>query len=427
MKDSGVPWIGDIPKDWTISKVKYSFIRKNEKAHQDNPIVLSLARSGVRVRDLTNNEGQIAESYYDYNPVDEGDLLLNPMDLYSGANCSISHVVGVISPAYVNLRYKNGVATPSYYDYYFKTQYWSMAMFAHGKGVSFDNRWTLGIDTLFNYYIPVPSLLEQQRIADFLDTKCAEIDSILEQTKASIEEYKKLKQIVITEAVTKGIRGERPMKESGVEWIGEIPAEWRVCKMNHAITILAGYAFPSDGFTQQGVRLLRGINVTPTGIRWNETVYWENLIDSSTEPYQLYLGDLVLGMDRPWIKEGTRVAFVKETDLPCLLLQRVCRLRPRNTSDIGFIYWVFVSRLFEEALTTDTTGISVPHISTGQVEAFRFALPSKSEQQEIASFLDEKCAAIDSLIASKEALIAELETYKKSLIYEYVTGKKEVL
>ena len=142
MKDSGVEWIGEIPEEWTVRKVKNGFYRKKEEAHQEEPIVLSLARTGVRIRDISNNEGQLAESYYNYNVVSIGDLLLNPMDLYSGANCSISRVSGVISPAYINLGSKAGYNS-TYYDYYFKTQYWAMALFAHGKGVSFDNRWTL--------------------------------------------------------------------------------------------------------------------------------------------------------------------------------------------------------------------------------------------------------------------------------------------
>lgn len=153
MKNSGIEWIGVIPEDWKLGRVKHGFIRKKQEAHQDNPVILSLARAGVHVRDISNNEGQIAESYYNYNVVSPGDLLLNPMDLYSGANCSISKVGGVISPAYVNLGAKEGFHS-AYYDYFFKTQYWAMVLFAHGKGVSFDNRWTLSNEDLMNYRIP---------------------------------------------------------------------------------------------------------------------------------------------------------------------------------------------------------------------------------------------------------------------------------
>ena len=178
MKDSGVKWIGSIPKNWTIQRVKHAFVRKNEKAMQDEPVVLSLARSGVKIRDISSNEGQIAESYYNYNPVEEGDLLLNPMDLYSGANCSISKVNGVISPAYINLKNKEGYNS-RFYDYYFKVQYWTMAFFSHGKGVSFDNRWTLSIETLMNYPIIVLEYDEQCKRADYLDHKCKKIDIII--------------------------------------------------------------------------------------------------------------------------------------------------------------------------------------------------------------------------------------------------------
>ena len=227
MKNSGVEWIGNIPSEWRIGRVKNAFTRKNEKAHQEEPTILSLARSGVKIRDLSTGEGQIAESYYNYNPVEPFDLLLNPMDLYSGANCSISKVYGVISPAYINLK-ANKNYYPVFYDYYFKTQYWAMAFFTHGKGVSYDNRWTLSTETMMNYYIPVPSLHEQKRIADFLDSKVTQIDKIISETKASIENYKEYKQSVITEAVTKGLNKNVPMKDSGIEWIGEIPSEWKV-------------------------------------------------------------------------------------------------------------------------------------------------------------------------------------------------------
>lgn len=202
MKDSGIEWIGEIPLDWDISKVKHCFTRKNSKAKQDNPVVLSLTRSGVKIRDISTNEGQLAESYYDYNPVQVGDLLLNPMDLYSGANCSYSYVEGVISPAYINLKNKEGVSNSKFYDYYFKVQYWMMVLFSFGKGVSFDNRWTLGQETLMNFPIVYPLLSEQQQIADFLDNKCSEIDKIITKKEELIAELKTYKKSLIYEYVT---------------------------------------------------------------------------------------------------------------------------------------------------------------------------------------------------------------------------------
>lgn len=419
MKDSGVLWIGAIPKDWGISRVKHAFTRKNEKAHQENPIVLSLARSGVRIRDLSNNEGQIAESYIDYNPVSVGDLLLNPMDLYSGANCSISCVDGVISPAYVNLRYKEGIADPRYYDYYFKTQYWAMAMFAHGKGVSFDNRWTLGIDTLFNYYIPAPSFDEQRRIASFLDAKCAEIDGLVKNAQASIEEYKKLKQSVITEAVTKGIRGERTMKASGISWAQFLPEEWYPVNPKALFSLRKEKAVPGEkqlAASQQYGIIYQDEYMSLTGAK---IVTVEKDFDILKH---VEAGDFVISM-------RSFQGGLEYSENTGSISSAYVMLKP-NPEKVNkrFYKWLFKSRTYIDALCSTSNmvrdGQAMRFSNFVQVRLYTVPL---EEQQEIAAYLDEKCAAIDSLIASKEALITELEAYKKSLIYEYVTGKKEVL
>lgn len=230
MKYSGIKWIGEIPDNWNVRKVKQCFYISKEQAHEENPIILSLARAGVKVRDISNNEGQLAASYDNYNPVMPGDLLLNPMDLYSGANCSLSEVSGVISPAYINLR-KKVELNPKFYDYYFKTQYWAMAMFAHGKGVSFDNRWTMNAETLLNYYLPFTSSDVQDKIVDLINKKTAEIDSLIEIENQQIEKLKEYKQAVITEAVTKGLDNNLAMKDSGIEWIGKIPEGWNTIKI----------------------------------------------------------------------------------------------------------------------------------------------------------------------------------------------------
>lgn len=235
MKDSGISWMGDIPFTWEVKRVKHGFYRKKSEAHQDNPVVLSLARSGVRERDISNNEGQIAESYYNYNPVGIDDLLINPMDLYSGANCSISKIQGVISQAYINLRYREGY-NPRYYDYYFKIQYWMMAFFAHGKGVSYENRWTLNADTLMNYPIIVPPYLEQCKIADYLDSKCTLIDSVILKQESVLKKLKDYRLAFISEAVTRGLNPNAPMKDSGVRFVESMPYHWENRKM---ITILS--------------------------------------------------------------------------------------------------------------------------------------------------------------------------------------------
>lgn len=227
MKDSGFDWLREIPKNWDLLKIKNGFSRKKAKALQDDPMVLSLARSGVKVRDISTNEGQLATSYYEYNPVTIDDMLLNPMDLQSGANCSISKVKGVISPAYINLRYKKGF-NPEFYNYYFKYQYWSYAFFTYGKGVSFDNRWTLNEETLMNLPLLVPNKEEQDLIAKFLNKKCAKIDGITKDLQEQIDTLENYKKSVITEAVTKGLKPNVEMKDSKITYVGKIPSAWNI-------------------------------------------------------------------------------------------------------------------------------------------------------------------------------------------------------
>lgn len=190
-----------IQTDWSIQKVKTILQIKKELNTQENPTILSLSRNGIKVRDISTGEGQIASSYDNYHTVEKGDLLINPMDLTSGANCNVSYVKGVISPAYINLVPKIEVDT-RYYNYYFKTQYWNNSFFAHGKGVSYENRWTLNNETLLNYYVPVPSYKEQVQISNFLDEKLEKIEKEIEGMKNTIDLLQEYKKVLINDAVT---------------------------------------------------------------------------------------------------------------------------------------------------------------------------------------------------------------------------------
>ena len=397
MKDSGIPWIGEIPEGWKVCKTKDVFVRKNEKAHQANPIVLSLARAGVKVRDITKNEGQLAESYYDYNPVEPFDLLLNPMDLYSGANCSISLVRGVISPAYVNLKAKAN-ACPRFYDYYYKTQYWSMAFFAHGKGISFDNRWTLGMDTLFRYNVPLPPLAEQQRIAEFLDRKCAEVDEMIALQEQIIEELKAYKQSVITEAVTKGLNPAAPMRDSGIDWIGLIPENWEVARLKFYASIDSGDAISNEQIDIDG----------------EYPVFGGGEIMGYYSQYNTDEDKLIIG------RVGARCGCVTMPKQKCWASDNALVLR--SCLSLKYTYHLLQAINLNRLNTSNAQ----PLITATKVKNVFIPLTPPTEQQAIADYLDEKCADIDSLIQTKLSKIDSLKEYKKSIIYEYVTGKREV-
>lgn len=394
MKPSKVDWIGDIPDTWTIKRVKHGFYRKKEEAHQEDPIILSLARSGVKVRDMSHNEGQIAESYYNYNPVVEGDLLLNPMDLISGANCSISEVDGVISPAYINLGHKEGYYS-LYYDYYFKTQYWGMAMFAHGKGVSFENRWTLSAEDLMNYYIPVPPYEEQVSIAHFIKNKCDQIDSIIEKTQFSIDEYKKLKSRVINRAVTKGINENVERISTPITWIKYVPKHWELKKAKYCVAITNGSDPKTDG----------DIPVYGSGANSFKTC------GEYKEGPTVLIGRKGATLHIPHFIEGKYWNVDTAFDV-----------KAKVGYDLKYYY--YAACCFDYSYYISQT--TLPGMTQTNYENMFIPVPPINEQMEIVEYLDEKITEIDRLIEKKEQTLREIEKYKRSLIFHYITGKKEV-
>lgn len=284
----------------------------------------------------------------------------------------------------------------------------------------FDNKGTIpsiNNTKLLNFYIPNLELSEQKAIADFLDKQCAEIDAVIEKTKATIEEYKKLKQSVITEAVTKGIRGDRPMKDSGNIWYGCIPSEWDIRKLKYVFTIKKDIA-GKEGYT---VLSITQKGVVPKNISSNEGQLAENYSN-----YQLVaIGDFAMNhMDllTGWVDisqyEGVtspdyRVFVLNDTINNCkqyyLYLMQMC----------------YSNRIFY-GLGQGVSGMGRWRLQADKFLNFTIPIPPTQEQQEIADYLDQKCAEIDALVTKKEQIVVELEAYKKSLIYEVVTGKREV-
>lgn len=424
MKDSGVEWIGAIPDDWSMVRVKHAFIRKNEKAMQENPVVLSLARSGVHVRDLSTNEGQIAESYFNYNPVEEGDLLLNPMDLYSGANCSVSHIKGVISPAYINLKYKEG-ANPFFYDYYFKTQYWLMAFFTYGKGVSFDNRWTLSVETLMNYPLIMPSYEEQQHIADYLNKKCTQIEAAVTKQQKIIEKLKEYKQSVITETVTRGLNPNVEMKNSGIEWVDKVPKHWENRKMLSILTMrVVDGPHESPELFEDGVPYISANAIVNGRIDFAKMRGYisEEYCDVCDQRYIPQRNDILM------IKLGAttgQVAMV-ETDSRFNIWVPLAAIRCNDETYARFVYYALQSDYFIRQMELSWTYGTQQTLGVKTIERLRIILPPQNDQKKIAVFLDKKCTAIDDVIEAKQKIIDKLIIYEKSLIYEVVTGKKEI-
>ena len=272
----------------------------------------------------------------------------------------------------------------------------------------------------------IPPLDEQQRIADYLDAQCARIDETMELVRQSKEKLRAYKLSLITEAVTKGLDPDVPMKDSGIPWIGEIPAGWKMVNRGKYAELLPGFAFSSSTFhPEAGIKLLRGTNLGVNIVRWNETLYYNGEVSEKTNQFILSENDMVIGMDRPWISEGLRIAILKKEDTPCLLVQRLCKICSKNIFN-KFLFYIFISDIFKNSIVGTMTGVSIPHISANQIANCRLPLPPLPEQQRIAAYLDEKCARIDALLAEKDELLDKLAEYKKSLIFECVTGKREV-
>ena len=416
MKNSGIEWIGEIPYSWQIKSVKNEFTRKQSQSSNLENNILTLARSGVKVRDISTGEGQIASDYSNYNYVTPGDLLLNPMDLVSGDNCNISNFYGVISPAYFNLGVKNH-ANPYFFNYYFKIQYWIGSFFAHGKGVSFENRWTLNYETLRNFPILFPPLNEQQKIVKFLDDNLSYINSLTEQTYQSINELKKYKQLLITEAVTKGFDSTVEMKDSGIEWIGMIPKHWTIKKVKYFLSESSVKNYPNE----MVLSLYRDYGVIPKDSRTDN----HNVTSSDTSSYKLIeKNDVVINKMKAW-QGSLGVSSFKGIISPAYYVYKII------DSDIysNFLHYVLRNNLYLDEYRRISSGIRIGQwdLEKKEFEKLLYPFPnSTSEQQQIVQYLDNKTSAIDNIIADKTKIIEELENYKKSLIYEYVTGKKEV-
>lgn len=426
MKNSKTRWLGQIPADWDMVRVKDCFDRKNKKANQKDPIVLSLARSGVKIRDISSNEGQLAADYTNYNPVAKDDILINPMDLVSGDNCNISRVEGVISPAYVNLRHKKGI-NPRFYNYYFKLQYWLGAFFAHGFGVSFDNRWTLSYETLSKYPLVLPPSDEQIKIADFLDEKCAEIDKLSEDIQKQIDILNDYKKSVITRAVTKGLDPNAEMKDSGIKWIGEIPKDWTCKKIKYLANTKQSNSFVDGDWIEAPFVKDNGIRYITTGNIGDGVFKRQGDGYVTEEDFKMlkckyaYSGDLIFSR----LNEEYGRSCILPNDYPKYVIA-VDNVILRTEHDKRLICYCTQCPGYHDSVADYARGTAMKRISRINLGNISIPIPTLSEEVEIADYLDDKCSKINDSISAKQEQIAKLDTYKKSMIYEYVTGKKRM-
>lgn len=416
MKDSGIEWIGEIPEGWSIARGKHILTLLQRAVFPTDGVITCFRDGEVTLRSNRREDGfTVSLKEIGYQGIEPGDLVVHGMDGFAGS-IGISDSRGKSSPVLVVL---DSSQDKKYLMYYLRSMAYNNVFLALSTGIrvrSCDLKWNKLADLLYL----VPPIVEQHKLVSFLDEKCSEIDAMLSKTRASIEEYKKLKQAVITQAVTKGVRGEREMKDSGVEWIGEIPKDWSKNKLLRIFDIIGSGTTPksTDDNNYDG-----NINWLQSGdINGNILKECKNRISfevfSKYPTLKLYSAPFII-----IAMYGASIGNLSISIIDGCVNQACCVLSHANQN---FQYMFYCLKSIQPHLIKKAVGGGQPNISQEIIKSLWVPLPPLDEQKEIADYLDAKCTEIDGLIAKKEQLVKELESYKKSLIYEVVTGKREV-
>jgi len=424
MKDSGIEWIGEIPEGWKVVPSKYLFKNSDmRRTSTDEQLTASQQYGIITQKDYTEITGSKVvlanKDLENWKHVEPYDFIISLRSFQGGLE--MSEITGCITWHYIVLKACHQIH-PNYYKWLFKSDNYIRAL---QRTCSFIRD---GQDLRYSNFIQVPlfepSLKEQKLMADFLDAKCSAIDSMLSKTHSSIEEYKKLKQAVITQAVTKGVHGEREMKDSGVEWIGKISTTYSIYKLKHLLKSPLKYGANESGvpYSDNLPRYIRITDITPNG-ELKDTGKL-SLSKESAKDYILNDGDILFA------RSGATVgkSFIYHQSYGySVYAGYLIKASLSNKVFPKFVYYYTCSSLYETWKNSIFIQSTIQNIGADRYANLPVIIPSTlREQKEIADYLDTTCAEIDRLIAKKEQLVKELESYKKSLIYEVVTGKREV-
>lgn len=424
-KDSGVAWIGKIPNEWEIVRQKNIFSLTKilvEESWETTPL-LSLTTKGIKCIDIGTTSGKVPDSYNTYQIVKPGDLVMCLFDLDCSAVFSgLSKTYGMISPAYKVLKV-NEEYDPLYYSYWFDYIFDGRKFMYLSKNI----RYSLTYDEFASLNIPNPSYAEQKTIASFLDKKCVEIDSLIALQDEMISELQAYKQSVITETVTKGLDPNAKMKDSGVEWFGEIPDDWNVRILSKIIWLRARLGWKglkAEEYVEFGYPFLSAFNIINNKLNWSDLNYINKQRYDESPEIKLSIGDVLIVKDGAGIGKTARVDNLPYGE--STVNSSLGVITPSKILAYQYLYYFLLSNPFQNMVGFLKNGMGVPHLTQENMKSALIPIPPLSDQQAIASYLDERTAQIDALISLKQEKIAELKDYKKSIIYEYVTGKKRV-
>lgn len=423
MKDSGISFIGMIPSDWNVTRNKnvFSCTKELVGTASSETQLLSLTTKGIKEKDINNPEGKLPESFDTYQFVKKNDMVMCLFDLdVSAVFSGLSPYDGMISPAYRILHCKNNII-PKFADYWFRYISDGRKFNHYAKNI----RYTLNYEDFSTLPIVQPPIDRQCRIADYLDEKCSKIDAIIEKQQTVIEKLKAYKLSVITEAVTKGLNPDVKMKDSGIKWVDSIPSKWENRKMLSILSMrVVDGPHESPELFDEGIPYISATAVVNGKIDFSlmRGYISSEYCDECDKRYKPKQGDILV------IKLGAstgKVAMVETNDRFNIWVP-LAAVRCNEEAFPRFVYYAFQSDYFLRQMELSWTFGTQQTLGLKTIEQLRILVPPISEQGEISTYLDIKCSAIDNVIAHKEAIIEKLTSYKKSLIYEVVTGKKEI-
>lgn len=420
-KDSGIAWIGEIPEHWEVCSIKQIMKNKSIKGFP-NETVLSLYRDfGIIPKDSRDdNHNVTSEDTSNYKLVENGDFVINKMKAWQGS-MAISDFKGIISPAYYICKIFSPKVVRKYIHYLLRDESYKAEYMRLSTGMRI-GQWDLNIDDFLQINTILPLLSEQQSIATYLDQKCGEIDELITMQEEMITKLQSYKQSVITEAVTKGLDKNVPLKDSGIEWIGKIPEHWDVKRLKYFGNNYNGLTYSPNDIcnSQEGTIVLRSSNIKDNKLCFDDNVYVNKEI-----PTKLFVnkGDILICSRNGSASLIGKVALI-ETDIKATFGAFMMIFKGNNihhkylyyivTSCISQYKWLFTTATINQ-LTSSMLG-----------EIFAPFICDRLEQQSITDYLDRKCSEIDELISIKQQKIEKLKDYKKSLIFECVTGKRKV-
>lgn len=417
-KDSGAQWLGEIPSHWNMQRWRFLLVENKEKNTFCKETVQLQFRYGEIIRKSNQDKDpDVLETISKYTIVSPNDIIINGLNLnYDFISQRVARVQekGVITSAYISLS-PTSIANSRYYTYLLKSMDFRKIFHGMGTGI----RLTLSYDELKNQFLPYPLLNEQRAIADYLDTVTAKIDEAIAQQQKMIDLLNERKQIIINQAVTKGLDPNVPMKDSGVDWIGEIPEHWKIFSLKHIATFVNGYAFNSDTFNKGEGRKLpvfRISNIGGEGISFNDIVFVE--CKSIFDNYLVQKDDLLIAMSG-----ATTGKICKVKNEVGYINQRVGIIRSRYSE---WIYYNLENYLFKSYIFFLALGSAQPNVASNKIMSYKICIPSQAERQKIIKYIKGRANVIDNAIMKCRKQIFLLQERKQIIINGVVTGKVKV-